>query len=60
MPSFGVMDLRLVNCCNDSDKNYSEIGGSYESPEGIEKDSEEAYEYLTGKETFTLDEIEVF
>jgi hypothetical protein len=29
-------------------------------PEGIEKDSEEAYKFITGLEEFTVDEIEVF
>ena len=48
LPSFGKMDLRLVNYCNEFDNNFAEAGNSYALPEGMVKDSEEALEYLTG------------
>ena len=54
------MDLRLISNCNEKDNNFSEIGDSYQLPQGIEKDSEEAYQFITGLEEFTVDEIEVF
>jgi hypothetical protein len=43
MFSFGTMDLRIGKNCNTStEKNFAEIGSSYELPDGIEKDSDEA------------------
>jgi hypothetical protein len=36
MPSFGPMDLRLLNNCNELDKSFSELGNSYALPNGIE------------------------
>ena len=60
LPSFGGMDLRLISNCNEKTNNFSEIGDSYQLPQGIEKDSEEAYQFITGLEEFTVDEIEVF
>lgn len=48
MPSFGSMDLRLCYNCNELDKSFSELGNSYALPNGIEKDSDEALEYLIG------------
>jgi hypothetical protein len=61
MPSFGGMDLRLGRNCNTSSKqNFAELGNSYELPDGIEKDTDEASELLLGTVEFTVDEIEVF
>ena len=60
LPSFGRMDLRLFNKCNVSVSNFSEIGDSFQLPQGIKKDSEEANQFITGIEEFTIDEIEVF
>jgi hypothetical protein len=54
------MELRLCNGCDSLDNSYSDLGGNYELPNGVEKESQEAVEYLTGVESFTLDEIEVF
>ena len=48
MPSFGSMDLRLCYNCHELDKSFSELGNSYALPNGIEKDSDEAVEYLIG------------
>ena len=48
MPSFGIMDLRLFNNCNELDKSFADLGNSYALPDGIEEGSEEALEYLTG------------
>jgi hypothetical protein len=43
MFSFGAMDLRIGKNCNTStEKNFAEIGSSYELPDGIKKDSDEA------------------
>ena len=61
MPSFGGMDLRLGrNCSTSSKQNFAELGNSYELPDGIEKDSDEATQLLLGTDEFTVDEIEVF
>ena len=38
MPSFGTMDLRLCNNCNELDNSFAELGSSYALPEGIEID----------------------
>ena len=60
LPSFGVLDLRICSNCNIVDNNISEIGMSYALPEYITKGSIEAMEFLTGLESFNIDEIEVF
>jgi hypothetical protein len=39
LPSFGTMDLRLFNNCNELDKSFSEVGASYALPDGIEEGS---------------------
>jgi hypothetical protein len=55
------MDLRLGRNCNTSSKqNFAELGNSYELPDGIEKDTDEAAKLLLGTIEFTVDEIEVF
>ena len=35
MPSFGTMDLRLCNNCNESNNSFAEAGASYQLPRGI-------------------------
>ena len=59
LSSFGTMDLRINNKCNESENNYAEIGNNYYS-NGLEKDSDEANSFLAGNEEFRIDEIEVF
>jgi hypothetical protein len=36
MPSFGSMDIRLVNYCDKLDRSLAIVGHSYELPSGIE------------------------
>ena len=37
----------------------SEVGNSFELPDSIQEE-QEAAEFLTGKDEFTIDEVEVF
>ena len=53
-------DLVIYNDCNINTNSYSNLGSSYESPNGYAYQSNEARNYLAGSYEFTVDEIEVF
>lgn len=47
LPCFGN-DLYLYEDCNTNSNSQSDVGFNYEAPEGIEKYSEQAKEFLAG------------
>ena len=51
--------MQLCNDCDKSKFSMSEVGNSFELPDSIQ-DEQEAAEFLTGKDEFTIDEVEVF
>ncbi len=53
-------DLYIYDDCNLNNSNYSNLGSSYEAPNGHLFGSNEAKNYLAGSYTFTVQEIEVF
>ena len=56
----GGCDLRIYNDCNINTASYSNLGASYETPNGYTYESTEAQNYLAGSCNFTVSEIEVF
>ena len=55
----GGHDLYISDDCN-TNNSYSDLGHSYESPNGYAYGSNEARNYLAGSFNFTVNEIEVF
>ena len=54
------LDLYIKDLCNKDEGNHSYLGETYELPIGINKRSEEAYNYLAGSLNFKIKEIEVY
>ena len=42
MFSFGEYDINIQSNCNINEDSYSEIGDTYEPPDGIEYETEES------------------
>ena len=61
MSIFGAgHDLCIYNDCNINTSSKSDLGSSYELPNGYAYQSNEAKNYLAGSFRFTVNEIEVF
>ena len=61
MSTFGNgCDLYISDDCNINTDSYSNLGYSYESPNGYACGSNEAQYYLAGFSNFAVDEIEAF
>ena len=50
----------IWNNCNDNNNSLSDLGLSYEAPNGYTHGSNESRSYLAGSYNFFVDEIEVF
>ncbi|CDW85151.1 UNKNOWN [Stylonychia lemnae] len=60
-PTFGYgRDLYVCSNSNIVADSYSNLGSTYQLPQGLEQDSIEAKTYLFGEEKFLLSEIEVY
>lgn len=59
-PKENNCDLCIFNDCNNNNESYSNLGGTYELPEGIVYGTQEARSYLAGSFEFKVCEIEVF
>ena len=55
---FGNDFIIRDNC--DSNKSSSNLGVSYDPPNGVNQGTNEARTYLAGSENFTVREIEIF
>jgi hypothetical protein len=54
------LDLNIA-CCGDINKSsYSNLGYSYELPDGIKQNTDKARSFLAGSISFLIQEIEVF
>ena len=53
-------DLLLFNNCDDNSNSYSKLGSTYKGPEGCEYENEISRNYLAGKASFKVIEIECF
>lgn len=58
-PTFG-QDIGIPNQSLRVPHSYSRFGMSYQLPEGMTKDSEEAKTHLAGEEKFVCQEVEVY
>jgi hypothetical protein len=56
----GGHDIGLFTDCNTQANSYSNLGHSYDAPEGTVYDSESAHNYLAGAYYFITEEIEIF
>ena len=56
----GGHDLYISNDCNSNTKSYSDLGDSYEAPDGFKYQSGQARSYLAGSLNFSVSEIEVY
>ena len=53
-------DLCIGSNCHNECKSYSNLGCSYELPDGYYHSSDKSRSYLAGKYKFYVDEMEVF
>jgi hypothetical protein len=53
-------DFRISSNCNTNNESYSNLGYTYQLPEGTQINSEEAKTYLAGTYQFKVVEIEVY
>ena len=59
--SFGAgCDIVITEKCNKNRNSYSDLGGTYETPEGLHHGSREARAHLAGDYKFKVKELEVF
>ena len=54
----GNCDLAIDDSCNNNNQSYSDLGNSYNFPNGF--NTEKAKTYLAGSYKFIVSEIEVF
>ena len=57
---FGYCDLNISNDCNLNNNSFSILGYSYELPNELSKESEEANTYLAGSHEFKIIELEIY
>jgi hypothetical protein len=61
LPFFGyACEFSIYPECNNNPTSWSNIGRTYEAPEGIVHGSEEAKTYMAGEHKFQVKDIEVF
>ena len=61
LPFFGyACEFSIYPECNTQPTSWSNIGRTYEAPEGVVHGSEEAKEYMAGANKFRVKDIEVF
>lgn len=53
-------DFRIASNCNNNTESYSNFGYTYQLPEGMGMNSDEAKSYLSGSYQFKVVEIEVY
>ena len=61
MVSFGRgHDFRISSNCNQNNESYSNFGYTFQLPDGITMNTDEAKSYLAGSYQFKVVEIEVY
>jgi hypothetical protein len=60
LPTFGRDDIYIHPDCNINEKSGSYFGTSYQRPEELNHNTEEARKYLAGSQYFRVKDIEVF
>lgn len=53
-------DFRVSSNCNVNSESYSNFGYTYQLPDGMQMNSEEAKSYLAGAYQFKVTEIEIY
>lgn len=53
-------DIAIVENCDKSNNNRSNLGSTYSLPDNIKYGSTEAKSYLAGSETFRIEEMEIY
>ena len=56
----GGNDLAIYDDCNNKSESYSNLGYSYQLPQGMFFDTEQAKTFLCGTYNFTVQDIEVY
>ena len=53
-------DFRISSNCNQNNESYSNFGYTYQLPDNISLNSDEAKAYLAGSYQFKVSEVEVY